>query len=225
MIVPGVVRGRVLEDLDLPRDRVDLDRDHVGDEPVRVRGVDAVVVGRRRRARDVEDLGRLDPGAHPLRQPVRVPVRDARDPAQRDRTVGRALHAHLRRRRARGRRRVASSRVAPISRICRLTTPAERCAAPGRDPREPRRVRARRDRPDRRVAVELVHRRDVVGREPELVGDDLRDRGLVTLALRRRAHRDDDLAARVHAHLRPVGRARLRVVARAPAAPRAAARP
>ena len=28
----------------------------------------------------MKDLGRLDPGAHPLRQPVRIPVRDAGHP-------------------------------------------------------------------------------------------------------------------------------------------------
>ena len=164
MIVPASCAEAYFRISHLPRDGVDLDRDHVGDEAVGVRRVDAVVVGRRRRARDVEDLGGLDAGAHPLRQRVRVPVRDAGDPAQRDRPVGAPLHAHLPPTSSRS-SAAASSRLAPISRICRLTTPAERSRPRPRRSRRTATSRARRDRPDRRVAVELVDGRDVVGRQ------------------------------------------------------------
>ena len=138
--------------------------------------------------------------------------------------VGRPLHAHLAVHELEvvgGAPRAGSRRSRGSG---RLTTPA---ALPHRtrgDPGEPARVRARRHRPDRRVAVERVDRRDVVGRQPELVGDHLRDRRLVALPLRRRAHRDDDLAARAHPHLRPVGRRPTSGCSPAPAAPRAAAR-
>src|SRR2546430_14985441 len=52
---------------------------------------------------------------------------------------------------------------------------------------EAARVGARRDGPHTRERVHLVHDRDLLGGEPELVGDDLRDDRLVALALRRRA--------------------------------------
>ena len=52
----------------------------------------------------------------------------------------------------------------------------------------------------RLVGVAVAHL-DVLGRDAELLGDDLRERRLVALALRLRADADDGLARRVHAQV------------------------
>src|SRR5215510_9440223 len=68
---------------------------------------------------------------------------------------------------------------------------------PSRNSSDAARIGAGRDRPHARERVHLVHDGDVLGRQPELVGDDLRDHCLVALALRRRAEDRDDAAERV----------------------------
>src|SRR2546430_6837620 len=75
---------------------------------------------------------------------------------------------------------------------------------------EAARVGARRDGPDPRERVHLVHDRDLLGGEPELIGDDLRDDRLMALALRCRAENRDDTPERIDLDRRRVDGARLR---------------
>ncbi len=59
--------------------------------------------------------------------------------------------------------------------------------------------------PERRVVGVAVHHVDVVGRDADLLGDDLRERRLVALALALHRQPYDGLAGRVHAQLAAVG--------------------
>src|SRR6201999_1133361 len=67
-----------------------------------------------------------------------------------------------------------------------------------------RRTRPVGAEPVRRLVGVAVADLDVLGRDAELLGDDLRERRLVALALRLRRERHDGLAGRVHAQVRAV---------------------
>ena len=80
------------------------------------------------------------------------------------------------------------------------------------DRAEAARVGARGDGPEAREGVHLVDDGHVLGREPQLVGDDLRDDGLMPLALRGRGEDGGDAPERIDLDRRGVHGARLRQV-------------
>ena len=185
----AVVDGDEPPDLHLRRPRVDVDHADVGAE--RVREVRRVVA----------DLG-LEAALHAVGQ-VAGPVGPHRHVLDRDRLLRIALDAE------RpglvfdvGDRRLEHARGDDLRLVAHLAG-HER----GGGPRHRRRPAAVRTEPERRVVGVAVHHLDVLGRDAELVGDDLGERRLVSLALRHHRQSDHRLAGRVHPQLAAVGHA------------------
>ena len=183
------MHGHVVDDLDGAGLGVDLDRADVDDEPVRSGGRDPVLVIRRVEVRRRPERDRAEARLHALRKPLGVPVGHPGHLAQRQLRVADVL----------------ADRVD-------LRADAARCELhrPDADPREARGVVARRDRPGRRLRVELGQDRDVLRCAAELVGDHLGAHRAMPLTLRRRPEADADPAERVDGHRRPLRVPRLR---------------
>jgi hypothetical protein len=72
----GVVHRDVVQDAHLPRRPLDLDHGQVGEEPVRARRGDAILVVRRREVGRGVERGLVQPGSDPRRERLGVPVDD-----------------------------------------------------------------------------------------------------------------------------------------------------
>ena len=138
-----------------------------------------------------------------------------RDLAQRDALVGGPDHARERRRPARSAPGASSSASAARTLSLCATLPADCAIASDHDRGEPVGVVARGDRPRAGQRIDLGDHVDVVGREAERIGDDLRRDRRMPLAVGRAAQPQRHVAARVDRHDRARVRARLRLAARA----------
>ena len=201
----GVVDGRVVEDGDGAGLAVDLDDRDVGDEAVRGGRGDAVLVVGRRQVLGGGEGGLVEPGLEAGRKRVRVPVRDARQPPQRDRLLSppRAPLAQL------DLGRIAAE-LGPGDRP-ELRCDLERGEVDGGRAHagEARGVVAGGDAPRARGRVHFGQDVDLGGIDAERVGDDLRADGPVALALRRRPDPHGDAAERGDDHGRALGVPRL----------------
>ncbi len=182
-MLAGVVHRDVAVDPHLIGERIDLDAAHVEDEAVGQRRVDAVVARRRLELRRRPHRGLAQRRRHAFRQHHRRPVRGAGDAAERharcrDCCVLRILPP-------------TSSTSSGSTLSCLAAMPlslsAIRVAGDMRGDRGARReaagIGAGGDRPLVLGGVHLQHDVDVVGPQAELVGDDLRQHGLVALPL------------------------------------------
>ena len=189
---PRIVNGHVVEDLDHPRLAIDLDDGDVDDEAVSGRRGDAVLGVRRREVRRRVERGLMEAGFEPRRKGVRVPVRGAGEPSQRDARI------------AKPRLPVAERDLVCLAVQClrrdrpQLRGDLRRGEMHGgrAHAREPRRVVARGNAPGARRCVDVGQDVDVLGPDAERVGNHLGGDGAVALPLRRRPDPNGDPSER-----------------------------